>query len=61
MPSNSAEYMRDWRQTPNGQAALDAQKKRARAKAAAVKDLIAKHQVEFETLFADRLQEEIDF
>lgn len=57
MASNSAEYMREWRQTPNGRAALDAQRKRAKAHRLAVQDLIKRHESEFEKLFINRLEQ----
>lgn len=60
MPSarnDPATYIREWRKTPSGQASLKAQKRRDQARRAAIKNLIKRHQMEFEALFMACLQE----
>jgi hypothetical protein len=52
-------YMRDYRKTPAGQAQLDAQKKRDKARRAAVARLIHRHESEFEDLFREELRKVI--
>lgn len=55
MPSK--EYMREYRQTENGQAALTKQKQRDKARRRALAALAARHQAEFEVLLSSHLAE----
>lgn len=48
MPSN--EYMREWRQTENGRAALAIQKRRDKARRRALNELAQRHVAEFDAL-----------
>lgn len=54
MPSN--EYMREYRQTDAGRAALHKQKQRQKAKNRAYATLGLRHKVEFESLFTMHLE-----
>lgn len=54
MPTN--EYMKEYRQTPAGKAALERDKKRSRARNAAVNLLIKKHPTEWTKIYADMLK-----
>lgn len=58
MPTNTAEYMKEWRKTDGGQAALRSQRVREKARRRAMQDLIDRHALEYETLLAARLQEQ---
>ncbi|MET0416528.1 MAG: hypothetical protein ABW022_10965 [Actinoplanes sp.] len=50
--SDRTQYMRDYRTTIAGQAALMAQKRRDKARRAAIKELINRHEWEFNELFS---------
>jgi hypothetical protein len=60
MPKDLAQYMREYRDTPAGLAAMDAQKKRARARQRAYRILASKHANEFEDLFQAELAALLD-
>lgn len=53
----SSEYMREWRQTENGQAALRKQKRRDKARRRALAQLAELHSAQFATLLT--MHEEI--
>jgi hypothetical protein len=56
MASDQAEYMRGWRRSLSGQAATMAQRRREKARRAAIADLIENHQGEFDVLFSQHLR-----
>jgi hypothetical protein len=49
MSGSNAEYMREWRKTPAGKAALENQRKRERARTHAMNRLIATYPTVWET------------
>lgn len=51
-----AEYMKEWRKTPAGQAALIAQKRRDKAKRNAARILIERHLNEYDLIFRGELE-----
>lgn len=53
-----AAYMREWRKTPAGQAALTTQRRRQRARQRAFARLASLHQHDFLTLFNDEMKKE---
>lgn len=52
-----AEYMKEWRKTAAGKAALAVQKQREKAKREAVRILIERHLEEYDELLRDRLNQ----
>lgn len=50
------EYMREWRKTPAGIAAVEAQKARERARNAAVRRLQAMYPAQWQALFNEELR-----
>lgn len=55
----SAEYMRRYRQTLEGQAALLAQKRRDQARRRAIARLISRHKLDFDLMFREELEKVI--
>lgn len=53
---NAANYIKEWRKTPKGQASLRENQRREAAKRAAVKDLIAAHPMEYQILLDKHLK-----
>lgn len=51
-----AEYMKQYRRSPEGQYALGVQKQRDKARRRALSELADKHVAEFEALFAEHLK-----
>ena len=60
MATNSANYIREWRKTPSGQAAMEDQKRREKAKRRALTKLAQMHPDEFSVLFKIELKGVLD-
>lgn len=56
MASNSADYIREWRKTPSGQAAMEDQKRREKAKRRALTKLAQAYPREFKMLLKAELK-----